>query len=76
MHACEKRRNFVDMSLRTSEKDVDLNRMLRQVAPKHGGSGGGHPAASGARIPEEKFSDFIEDLDEALRTLSKSRETL
>ncbi len=72
--AGEKRRNFVDMSLRTSEKDVDLNRMLRQIAPKQGGSGGGHPTAAGARIPEEKFSDFIEDLDKALRSF-ESRET-
>jgi len=69
--AGEKRRNFIDMSLRTSEKDVDLNRMLRQIVPKHGGSGGGHPAAAGARIPEEKFSDFIEDLDKALRNFQK-----
>ncbi|MBS7656559.1 phosphoesterase [Candidatus Bathyarchaeota archaeon] len=69
--AGEKRGNFIDMSIRTSEKNLDLNRLLRHVAPKYGGSGGGHPAAAGARIPEGSFSDFIKNLDEAVRNLRK-----
>jgi RecJ-like exonuclease len=66
--AGESRRGFVDMSLRTCENNLDLNKMLRQLAPKFGGSGGGHQAAAGARIPEENFFDFINKMDEALRT--------
>jgi RecJ-like exonuclease len=64
--ACEKRDGSIDMSLRTAEKDGDLNRILRRIAPKLGGSGGGHPMAAGARIPEENFSTFIEEMNEAL----------
>jgi len=64
--AGEKRKNFIDMSLRTCEKDVDLNNMLRRITPKLGGSGGGHPSAAGARIPEENFSMFIEEINRAL----------
>ncbi|MEM2110887.1 MAG: DHHA1 domain-containing protein [Candidatus Bathyarchaeia archaeon] len=70
--AGEKRKNFIDMSLRTCERDVDLNKILRYIAPKLGGSGGGHPAAAGARVPEEKFSEFIEELDKTLQTLPMS----
>jgi RecJ-like exonuclease len=63
----EYRKDVVDMSLRTHEKYVDLNKILRRITPKFGGSGGGHPAAAGARIPKDKFVDFIEELNRALK---------
>lgn len=66
--AGERRGTFIDISVRTAKKNLDLNKILRHITPKYGGSGGGHPAAAGARIPEEKFYDFIEDFNEALRT--------
>lgn len=65
--AGEDRKDMVDMSLRTCREDVDLNKMLRQVAPKFGGSGGGHPAAAGARVPKENFVDFVKELNRALK---------
>jgi single-stranded-DNA-specific exonuclease len=65
--AGERRKGFIDMSLRTCEKNVDLNSILRHIAPNLGGSGGGHPQAAGARIPEEKFSKFIQELNEAVK---------
>ncbi|MEM1586608.1 MAG: DHHA1 domain-containing protein [Candidatus Bathyarchaeia archaeon] len=65
--AGERRKGFIDMSIRTCEKNIDLNRILRQMSLKLGGSGGGHPQAAGARIPEENFSKFIEDLNEAIQ---------
>jgi RecJ-like exonuclease len=65
--AGERRKGFIDMSLRTCEKSIDLNSILRRIAPSLGGSGGGHPQAAGARIPEEKFSDFIRELNEAIK---------
>jgi len=67
--AGERRKGFIDMSIRTSEKDIDLNRILRRISPGLGGSGGGHPQAAGARIPEENFLRFIEELNEALKAL-------
>ncbi|RJS76082.1 DHH family phosphoesterase [Candidatus Bathyarchaeota archaeon] len=64
--AGEERKGFIDMSLRTGEENVDLNNILRDIAPRLGGSGGGHPAAAGARIPKQNFQQFIRKLNEAL----------
>lgn len=64
--AGERRKGSIDMSLRTCRKDMDLNRILRLIAPGLGGSGGGHPSAAGARIPEGRFPEFIERLNAAL----------
>jgi len=61
--AAAKHRNYMVMSLRASSENIDLNRILRKIAPKYGGTGGGHPHAAGARIPVDKFSDFINELD-------------
>ena len=59
-------KGVIDMSLRALE-GVDLNIILRELAPKFGGSGGGHPVAAGARIPREKFMDFLRALSEAIK---------
>jgi RecJ-like exonuclease len=64
--AGERRRGIIDMSLRTCDVNIDLNKILRHIAPKLGGSGGGHPSAAGARVPEEKFDEFIRELNGAL----------
>jgi len=64
--AGEERRNMIDMSLRTCSPEINLNRILRQITPKLGGSGGGHPNAAGARIPKEKFKEFLEKLNRNL----------
>lgn len=64
--AGEGRGKMIDMSLRTCRRDLDLNRMLRKIAPKLGGSGGGHLQAAGARIPEERFAEFIKELKSSI----------
>ena len=64
--AAEERKDTIDMSLRTSNPEVDLNRLLRMIATKLGGSGGGHPAAAGARIPKENFQKFLNELNNNL----------
>ncbi|WP_406661517.1 DHHA1 domain-containing protein [Methanolobus sp. ZRKC3] len=63
------RKHAYDMSLR-SRDTVDLNMILREVAPKYGGTGGGHASAAGARIPRESFEDFIRELD---KTISREK---
>jgi len=55
----------IDMSLRTTDEGVDLNRILRQVAPALGGTGGGHPKAAGATIPADNFQRFLKAIDES-----------
>lgn len=64
--AGEEEEGCIDMSLRTTEEGVDLNRILRQVAPTLGGTGGGHPKAAGATIPADKFQRFLKALDESI----------
>jgi len=64
--AGEERRNMIDMSLRTCRQGIDLNRILRRITMRLGGSGGGHPNAAGARIPKENFRKFLEELNRNL----------
>jgi len=64
--AMETRKDTYVMSLRTTSDTIDLNKILRRVTLYLGGSGGGHKTAAGARIPAEKFSEFIQALNEYL----------
>jgi len=67
--AGETRKNVIDMSLRASGGVIDLNKVLREITPRLGGSGGGHPQAAGARVPKDKFHLLISELNKALRVL-------
>lgn len=51
-----------DMSFR-SRSLVNLNLILRDIAPRYGGTGGGLPEAAGARIPVANFKAFLNELD-------------
>ena len=44
-------------------KGLDLALALREAAGEVGGSGGGHPVASGASIPLGKEDAFLELVD-------------
>jgi RecJ-like exonuclease len=59
--AVERRKDTCVMSLR-STRDVDLNALLRKLAVKYGGHGGGHRQAAGARIPCSALEEFLEEL--------------
>lgn len=59
----ETRNGFIDMSLRTHSDKLDLNGMAIAITQKIGGSGGGHPMAAGARVPKDKFKNFMEELN-------------
>lgn len=63
--AASKHKNYYVMSLRSS-RNIDLNRILREIAPKYHGTGGGHPFAAGARIPINFFRDFLITLDKVV----------
>ncbi len=56
------KKGIYDLSIR-SRGQADVNRLLRSIAPRFGGSGGGHPHAGGARIPEESFEAFLHAFD-------------
>ncbi len=60
------RRGVADISFRVIDRSIDLNRILRAVAPKLGASGGGHAQACGARVPLEKLDEFFEAINDKL----------
>ena len=70
--ACEEWKGVIDMSLRTSNREIDLNRLLRWIVPKLGGTGGGHRAAAGARIPKDKIEIFLNELNEHLVSIDSA----
>lgn len=59
------RKEAYDLSIRSRGR-TDIDRLLRSVAPRFGGSGGGHPLAAGARIPENSLNAFLRAFDRAL----------
>ncbi|AKB29485.1 Phosphoesterase [Methanosarcina siciliae C2J] len=59
------KKGVYDLSIRSRGK-ADINRLLRSIAPKFGGSGGGHPVAAGARIPENSLEAFLRAFDKKL----------
>ncbi|MEM0031763.1 MAG: DHHA1 domain-containing protein [Desulfurococcaceae archaeon] len=67
--AIEERKEQYIMSLR-ARQGIDLNKILRTLSRKLGVSGGGHPAAAGARIVKDQFKVFLDELNqEILRSL-------
>jgi RecJ-like exonuclease len=64
--AGEKRKDKIDMSLRTCDDRINLNGLLREILPQLGGSGGGHPMAAGARVSERNFNYLLTKLNESL----------
>ena len=66
--SCEYRahKHVYDLSIRLRNGGVDLNAILRRISLSHGGTGGGHPFAGGARIPKKELEAFLHDLDDAL----------
>jgi RecJ-like exonuclease len=60
------RRGSADISFRVIDRSVDMNRILRTVAPKLGASGGGHPEACGARVPLDKLDEFFQAINDML----------
>jgi RecJ-like exonuclease len=57
-----KKRNIDFSARKLSTFSLDLNITFRTIAPRFGGSGGGHPTAAGARIPKKHFEEFLDAL--------------
>jgi len=64
--AVHTRRDHLDITMRSRDYSVPLNHLAEEAAESVGGSGGGHPQASGARIPLDKFNDFVKELNRLL----------
>lgn len=64
------RDDHVDISVRKRRGfPLDLNYVLRTIAVRLNGSGGGHPSAGGARVPRDKLDQFIEALGREISSL-------
>ena len=59
------RKHAYDISIR-SKGFVDINRIIRSVAPLYGGTGGGHAFAAGARIPADSLEEFLIKFDNSV----------
>ncbi len=55
------------------DKGLDLARAMSESSSQVGGSGGGHPVASGATIPKEGFKEFLDTLENILEFQSWRR---
>ncbi|MCJ7633950.1 DHH family phosphoesterase, partial [Candidatus Bathyarchaeota archaeon] len=57
-----------DLSIRGADKvRVDLGKKTAKLARNFGGTGGGHPKASGARIPALRLMEFLQILSNQVK---------
>ena len=61
--AVYERERYTDITMRTRDYSLKLNRLAERAADSVDGSGGGHEAAAGAKIPHGTLGKFIEALN-------------
>ncbi len=61
------RERYIDITMRTRDYSLRLNVLADKAAEEVGGSGGGHAAAAGAKIPKGSFRRFLQSLNMQLR---------
>jgi RecJ-like exonuclease len=62
--AIHRRKKYFDITMRTRNYNIELNKIAEKAAEHVGGSGGGHPHASGARVPITALREFLKKVDE------------
>ncbi len=60
------RSDHLDITMRSRDYSIPLNYLAEEAGEAVGGSGGGHPQASGARIPLNKLDKFLEEVNKLL----------
>ncbi|MEM2637359.1 MAG: DHHA1 domain-containing protein [Candidatus Korarchaeota archaeon] len=58
--------DFTELSIRVRNAHYDIHEIVEKVAMNLGGSGGGHPMAAGARLPNKRGEEFISEFAKAL----------
>ncbi len=61
------RERYVDITMRTRDYSLRLNTLADRAAEAVGGSGGGHAAAAGAKIPKGAFRKFLDELNKQIK---------
>lgn len=64
--------NRADLSLRTRDPRIDLNKVVRSLARALGGRGGGHTKACGVELPVDRVEDFLHMLNSSLPRASET----
>ncbi|MFH1237469.1 MAG: DHHA1 domain-containing protein [Candidatus Aenigmatarchaeota archaeon] len=62
------RKDKLDITMRSRDYSVKLSELAENAGEAVGGSGGGHSHAAGARIPLDKFEDFVREVNRLLKT--------
>ena len=60
------REKYIDITIRTRDYSIDLKRVAEKAAESVNGSGGGHRAAAGAKIPLGTLEGFLGNVDKIL----------
>lgn len=59
-------KQIIDITMRSRNPSIDLNKLCQKAAESVNGSGGGHPTAAGARIPIGTLEEFLKKVDELI----------
>ncbi|MEM5812291.1 MAG: DHHA1 domain-containing protein [Candidatus Aenigmatarchaeota archaeon] len=62
-----RRDKYLDVTIRSHDSKMALNRLAEIASESVGGSGGGHQNAAGAKIPFGTLEKFLKKMDEVLR---------
>jgi single-stranded DNA-specific DHH superfamily exonuclease len=64
-YKCILERNVCDVSIRgAGNLRLDLGKLASRISEERGGFGGGHPKASGARVPYAEIQSFVQEFAE------------
>ena len=61
---------FSKISVRSSINNIDISKIVRDIAKKCDGSGGGHKKAAGAYIPKDCTRYFLENFKKSIKDIS------
>jgi single-stranded-DNA-specific exonuclease len=63
------RKSHLDLTIRTRDRRIQLNLLAAKAADLVGGAGGGLENAAGARIPVQKFDEFVAHINRLLKEM-------
>ncbi len=65
------REKYIDITMRTRDYSLKLNRLAERAADSVDGSGGGHESAAGAKIPLGTLERFLESLNREIERMKR-----
>jgi len=62
-----RREKYLDVTIRSHDSRIPLNRLAEGASEAVGGSGGGHESAAGAKIPFGTLEQFLKKMNEMMK---------